>query len=442
MPHRFFPRPWTLVLLLPLACKDPETAAAQKQAVQVQNSLSQGREALTKGQYARAISELQKAANAAPESVEPLLLLAKAHQGAGNPGAAILTLKQAEGLIPGTDPVIQKQLSDLYMGEGQIPQAISTLVSLREEGKLSNEDILSLARLQARQGNPDAAFTTLERILRENPDDAPTKTVEAEILLMKGEELLAANLMDRVLQGSPSFTPARLLRARFFLMSGVNDMAEADLQSVPPEDADSTDVVAMKARVLMALGRPAEAEGALRKLLEDDAENAEATAWLAEIVCAQGRASEAQQLVDRALHLRPRFARALYVRGRVLEEQSDARGAEDSYRFALKAEPAFPPALSRMWRLHLKAGRKPEAQEVLERLTSLNEATVEEKAALANLYAQFETQLPRGKKLIDEALKREPHNPDYLRIQKAIDKATPKKKKAGPTGPVIIRGRR
>ncbi|NOK34156.1 tetratricopeptide repeat protein [Corallococcus exercitus] len=441
MPHRFFPRPWTLVLLLPLACKDPETAAAQKQAVQVQNSLSQGREALTRGQYVRAISELQKAANAAPESVEPLLLLAKAHQGAGNPGAAILTLKQAESLLPGSDPVIQKQLADLYLGEGQTAQAITVLVTLRDEGKLSNENILALARLQARQGHPDEAFTTLERILRENPDDAATKTVEAEILLMKGEELLAANLMDRVLQASPGFTPARLLRARYFLMSGVYDMAEADLQAVPPEDADTTDVVAMKARVLMEMKRPAEAEGALKKLVEDDEDNAEAIAWLAEIVCAQGRASEAQQLVDRALHLRPRFARALYVRGRVLEEQGDARAAEDSYRFALKTESAFAPALSRLWRLHLKAGRKPEAQEVLERLMGLGEASPEEKAALANLYAQFETQLPRGKKLIEEVLKREPQNPEYLRIQKAIDKATPKKKKA-PSGPIIIRGRR
>ncbi|NBD13274.1 tetratricopeptide repeat protein [Corallococcus sp. Z5C101001] len=441
MPPRFLPRPWTLVLLLPLACKDPETAAAQKQAVQVQSSLSEGREALTQGSYSRAIAALQKAANAAPESVEPLLLLAKAHQGAGNPGAAILTLKQAEGLLPGTDPVIQKQLADLYLGEGQSAQAISTLVSLRDEGKLTNDDILFLARLQARQGHADEAFTTLERILRENPDDAATKTVEAEILLMKGEELLAANLMDRVLQASPSFTPARLLRARYFLMSGFSDLADADLQSVPPADADTTDVVAMKARVWMALNRPAEAEGALKKLLEDDADNAEALAWLAEIVRAQGRASEAQQLVDRALHLRPRLARALYVRGRVLEDQDDARAAEDSYRFALKAEPGFSPALSRMWRLHLKAGRKPDAQTVLERLMGLGEASVEEKAALANLYAQFETQLPRGRKLIDEALKREPQNPEYLRIQKAIDKATPQKKKA-PTGPLIIRGGR
>ncbi|MFP2897921.1 tetratricopeptide repeat protein [Corallococcus sp. 4LFB] len=152
MPPRFFPRPWTLVLLLPLACKDPETAAAQKQAVQVQNSLSEGRDALKQGQYVRAISALRKAANAAPESVEPLLLLARAHQGAGNPGAAILTLKQAEGLLPGTDTVIQKQLADLFLGEGQLAPAISTLVSLRDEGKLSNEDILALARLQARQG--------------------------------------------------------------------------------------------------------------------------------------------------------------------------------------------------------------------------------------------------------------------------------------------------
>jgi tetratricopeptide (TPR) repeat protein len=224
-------------------------------------------------------------------------------------------------------------------------------------------------------------------------------------------------------------------------MSGFYDLAEADLQSVAEEDADATDVVAMKARVLMALGRPAEAEGALKKLVEEDADNAEAVAWLAEIVCAQGRASEAQQLVDRALNLRPRFARALYVRGRVQEEQGDARAAEDSYRFALKTESSFAPALSRMWRLHLKSGRKPEAQEVLERLMGLGEATVEEKAALANLYAWFETQLPRGKKLIEEALKREPRNPEYLRIQKAIDKATPKKKKA-PSGPIIIRGRR
>lgn len=441
MPQRFLTRSWTLVLLLPLACKDPETAAAQTQATQVQTSLSEGREALTKGNYGRAIAALQKASNAAPESVEPLLLLAEAHRLGGNPGASILTLKQAEGLLPGSDPVIQKQLSELYLREGQGAQAISTLVALRDEGKLSHADILALARLQARQGLAEDAFTTLERILRENPDDAATKTVEAEILLMKGDELLAANLMDRVLQGSPEFTAARLLRARYFLMSGFSDLAEADLQSVPAADAGTTEVVAMKARVLMALGRPTEAESALKALLQDDEENAEALAWLADIVRAQGRASEAQQLVDRALHLKPRLARGLYVRGRVLEDQDDARAAEDSYRFALKAEPGFSPALSRMWRLHLKAGRKPEAQATLERLMGLGEAAVEDKAALANLYAQFETQLPRGKKLIEEALQREPQNPEYLRIQKALDKATPKKKKA-PTGPLIIRGGR
>ncbi|MCY1031291.1 tetratricopeptide repeat protein [Corallococcus sp. BB11-1] len=435
------PSTWTLVLLLPLACKDPETAAAQKQATQVQSALSDGRQALEQGNYGRAIGALQKASHAAPESVEPLLLLAEAHRLSGNAGASILTLKQAETLLPGSDPVIQKKLSDLYLGEGQGALAISTLVALRDEGKLTHGDILSLARLQARQGNAEEAFTTLERILRENPDDAATKTVEAEILLMKGEELLAANLMDRVLQSSPSFTPARLLRARYFLMSGFSDLAEADLQSVLPEDAATTDVVTMKARVLMALGRPAEAEAALKLLLEDDPDNAEALAWLADIVRAQGRASDAQQLVDRALNLRPRLARALYVRGRVQEEQEDTRAAEDSYRFALKAEPGFGPALSRVWRLHMKAGRKPDAQLTLERLLGLGEAAVEEKAALAGLYAQFQTQLPRGKKLIEEALQREPQNPEYLRIRKAIEKATPKKKGTS-SNPIIIRGGR
>ncbi|MBJ6761990.1 tetratricopeptide repeat protein [Myxococcaceae bacterium JPH2] len=441
MPRRFFLRPWALALLLPLACKDPETVAAQTQAQTAQTALAEGKAALASGNTSRAIAALQRASVAAPESVEPLLLLSDAHQQAGNPGAAILTLKQAEALAPGTDPVIQKQLSNLYLREGHSSEALAILLALRDADQLRDEEVLSLARLQARMGDVDAAFKTLERIQTDRPDDPGAKVVEADILLRRGDEVLAANLMDRLLNQDPGLTAARLLRAHYFLTSGYPDLALADLQGVPAEEGKKLEVVALRAQALIALKRAPEAETALKALLDAEPGNADAMAWLAEVSRVQGRESEALQWVDRSLRVRPRLAQALYVRGRVQEQQSDRRAAEESFRHALSADATFAPALSRVWRIHLDAGRKTDAMSTLERLLGLGEATPEEKATLADLSAQLETQVPRGKKLIEELLKREPANPEYLRIRKALDNATPKTRKR-PVGPVIIRGSR
>nr|WP_225937478.1 tetratricopeptide repeat protein [Myxococcus sp. RHSTA-1-4] len=366
--------------------------------------------------------------------------MAEAHRLAGNEGAAILALKQARSLV-GEDPSIQRQLAELYLQDGHTQDALSTLIRLRDAGNLPDADVLKLARIQAREGQIDAAFKTLEAILRESPDDPEAKAVEAEVLLLKGEELLAANLMDRLLQQNAGLTSARLLRARYFLNSGFPEMAEADLGAVQGPDAARTDVVTLRARVLLTQGRPADAEAALKKLVEAEPRNAEALAWLAETVLVQGRRTDAQALVDKALQLRPRLARALYVRGRVQEEQGDRRGAEESYRFALTAEPRFAPAHSRMWRLHLNAERKVDAQASLERLLTLGEATLEEKATLARLYSVLQTKVSQGLKLIDEALKREPGNAEYLQTQKALTALLPKPKKR-PSGPIIIRGGR
>ena len=123
-----------------------------------------------------------------PDKPEPLLLIAEANRTEGRYGAAILALKQAEALEPGNDPAIQKQLADLYRRDGHPAQAIATLVALREAGQLTDPEILMLARLQARERDPDGAFQTLERIQRERPDDVDAKLAEAEVLLLKGEE--------------------------------------------------------------------------------------------------------------------------------------------------------------------------------------------------------------------------------------------------------------
>lgn len=439
-----FPRSfWALTLLLPLACKDPEVATTEVRSDSYQSKLAEGRAHLANGKAGAALKSFHAAAGLAPTKPEPLVFIAEASRQEGRYGAAILALKQAEALEAGNDPVIQKQLADLYRRDGHPAQAISTLVALREANQLTDPELLMLARLQARERDPDGAFQTLERIQRDRPDDVDAKLAEAEVLLIKGEEVLAARLMDRLVEQAPTLTAARLLRARYFLNSGFPEDAEKDLAKVAPGDEGKAEVVMLRARVLTAQERHAEAETMLTQAVDADPRNPDLLAQLGETKLLLAKYPEAQQLVDKVLRVRPHYGRALYVRARSLEAQGRIKDAEESYRYALTAEPGFAPVLSRMWRLDVKAGRKEQAVKALEQLFFMGEASADEKVALAELYAGSKSQLERAKKLIDEALARDPKNERFLAIRASIEKATVKPARPkGPSGPVIIRGGR
>lgn len=434
------PRPlWALPLLLPLACKDPDTAAVQSKAKTYQAKLELGRGLLASGQAELAVQAFTDASSLMPESTEPLLLLAEAQRRSGNTGASILALKQAMTLNPAEAPEVKRKLAERFEQDGLLSKAIEILAELRDSDQLGDLDILRLAHLQILEGQHEAAFKTLERIQSERPDDVDAKVVEAEILLAKGDEVLAAKLMDRLLEEQPGLTPARILRARYFLQSGFAEYAEQDLSQLQGEDALKPEVIILKSRALLALDRKADVETLLTEATTRYPQNADLLARLAETKLLLGHPTDAQGLVERALKAQSDSARALYVRGKVAKAQGDARRAKEDFRQALTANPRFAPALSEMWRLHQQAGETQDEMEALERLVGVGEATLEEKVTLASLYAQTRMKTDQGLKLIAEALKRDAANPEYLDIQKALKKAGPKKKF---TGPLIIKGGR
>ena len=431
---------WALTLLLPLACKDPETAAVQGKEKKYQAKMDEGRELLASGQAELAARIFQQAASLYPETTEPLVQLAEAQRRAGNSGASILALKQAMVLNPVEAPALKRKLAERYEHDGQLRQAISVLTELRDAGQLGDLDVLRLAHLQTLNGQHDAAFQTLETILDKRPDDVDAKVVEAEILLVKGDEVLAAKLMDRLLEEQPGLSAARVLRARYFLLSGYAQYAEQDLAQLGQEDASKPEVVALKARVLTTLERHADAEALLTKAVSEYPQNADLVARLAETKLALGQKADAMSKVEQALHLQPDSVRALYVRGRLQEAQGDIKRAKEDYGFALQDSPNFAPALARMWPLHEKSGELSDAISCLERLVAQREASLQDRVALASLYARTKTKPEAGLKLIAEALKQDAGNFEYLDIQKELKKALPRKK--GPTGPVIMRGGR
>ncbi len=416
-------------------CKDPEAMAAEANKRAAFDFTNRGRVALADGNAELAIELFKQAANTTPGDANAFLLLAQAHKAAGNDGAAVLAIKQAEDLGAKNDPAVRKERAELYRRMGQTKEAILTLIELRDANNLTDPELLQLARLQAHNGDAEAGYKTLERVQARKPDDVEAKCVEAEVLLLSGDEVLAAKLMDRLLQENPALIPARVLRARYFMQNGYSDVALKDLELVPEAASQKTEIVELKARVLNNLKRYDESLKLLEPMVAANPRDPDLMGLLAETELYLGQIDAAQAKIDQALALRPRSPRALFVRGRTLEAQGDLRAATEQYQFALKSDPGFAPALSRLWPIYQKKDEKTEAMSALERLFFLNEATIEEKVALAQLYADTGVNKDRGRKLIEEAVRVQPDNAAFKGLKDKLGAAPAKK----PASVIIVR---
>ena len=273
-------------------------------------------------------------------------------------------------------------------------EALTALESLRDARQLPDEDMLMLARLQGQSGDIDGAFTTLEPMLEARPRRSAGQD-------RGGGDPPAARRGARwppscwiaCSQENPTLAEARMVRARYFLNSGYPQYADADLGLLPKAEAEKPSAVTLRARALNTLGRHGEAETLLKGLMETSGQSPELLSQLADTKLYLDRIDEAQALVDEALRLSPSDPRSLYMRGRILERQIQPQQARVAYERALESSPRFAPALSRLWVLQLEQGQNKEAMETLERIYFMGEATIEEKAALAGVYAELSMQV-------------------------------------------------
>ena len=272
------------------SCKDKEL---EQRAQSATSLVARGRQELARGKYERAAATFKEAISATPDDTNVYVLLADAYRQSGNEAGAILTLKQAEQISGKDDPSLKRARADLYLKMHQVPNAITELLALRDAELLTDAEILELARLQAHNMRVDDAFKTLDKVLAREPDAPEAKIVEAEIMLVRGDELLAAQRMDKIIEANPALTNARMLRARYFLANTQTELAEKDLAMISSEDARRPDVVTLRATVLNSLKRFDEAAGILQPLVDENPKDAELLALLAENRLRQGKAQAA-----------------------------------------------------------------------------------------------------------------------------------------------------
>ena len=424
------------------ACEEAAVRDQRQKEVTTVDHLARGRAELLAGHPEKAISELKKASSLNPQDQSIYLSLAEAWEAAGNLTAASLALDQAQKLSDAPDPAIRRQRAELNFRMHQPEAAVRELIALRDDQMLTDREVIELARHLAHMGRIEDSFHTLELIQKRNPDDPDAKTMEAEILSIRGDDVTATRILDRLITDNPALASARFLRARYFSNQGEPEKALADLEMIDPNEARKPEVLALRATTLSELGRTDEAAGLLEQRVAADPKDIDALSLLAEMRLLQGRATDAARLVDQVLTIDSRLPRPLYVRGLSLEQQNQLEEALRDYNAALDSDGAFAPALKRRWRVQDRLGDKQGALGTLERLFMQNDIDAEEKVQLARYYADTWANVERGEKLINEALKKDPKNPEYLKIRSRLVKGNAGKPPKKQGGLQIIRGTR
>lgn len=410
------------------SCKDQDTVAMESRAQTVEEKLEEGHGSLARGEYEKAARAYRAAAGETPKDPIPLLYLADAYKQGGNDAAAEITYRQADDLARMGDVQVKRRMVELFVKTAQPQRAIRMLQEQLANNALDPAEILELARLQASQKDR-RVFKTLERYRAEKPEDLEADAVEAGAHLTLGEEMKAAQMMDELIKLSPDLPAARLLRARFFTKNGYPDLAEQDLNEIRGAYGERPEVIDVRATVYQLQGRKAEAEALLEQMIQVQPRSPDALARLAEMKLENGRADEAAKLAERALLMQPRFGRALFIRARVLEQGADLEAALSAYRSITRVDPSYGPAYTRLARLHHARGDFEAQRKALEKLVSLKQASVAEKAELAELYSKDPKSLRKGWVLIEEVLEAAPNDEHYLSLRDALKRGKPKPKK-------------
>ena len=429
------------------SCKDQETVAAETRAQTVEDKLEEGHGALVRGEYEKAQRAYRLAAAEQPKDPIPLLFLADAYQQGGNDAAAQLTYRQADDLAKSGDGQVKRRMAELFIRTAQRKRAIRIYQELLSQGALDSAEILELARLQAREKDK-GVFRTLELYRAEMPEDREADAVEADAYWNRGNEvcdknpttreevtceLKAAQMMDELIAAVPDLSAARLLRARFFAKNGYPDLAEQDLNVISAAFGQRPEVIEVRAAVYGLQGRKAEAESLLEELVKAQPRSTDSLVKLAEMKLDNGNYEEAEKLAERAILMQPRMARALYIRARVIEHNADVDTALAAYRTVTRVDSNFAPAYSRLWRIHQARGDPTEQLRALEKLVALKQASLDEKAELADIYSRDTRTLKKGWPLIQEVLAAAPDDVRYQELRDRLKAGAPKPKK-----PVVI----
>jgi tetratricopeptide (TPR) repeat protein len=383
----------------------PEAVATIRQALAAdpgnRQYLELLNEAVSRGGDANvAIEELKRVAAANPADVAATVYLARAQVRAGKTDDAIATVRAAiarSAKDAKQQAALTDALAQVLADAMRYDEAIAAYNDLIKARGIADAPLVA-------DSDKQFASTYLQRIIelqrQADRTDAALATVERMRHLLGANDLMA------------EFYSIDLLREQ-----GKRTEALAAARAAREKYPENPSLLNLEVTILADLGRVDEAATLLRTRLNNDAENNFATnAAIIQLYIAANRGKEAVEAAQKLLQTTPKDAPAAMAQALVLlssaqERAGDFKGAEESLRKILAADPSNATALNNLGYFLTERGeRLPEALDMIQRASRAEPTNASFLDSLGWVYFKM-GQLDEAERNLNDASRRNPHSP-------------------------------
>lgn len=307
-----------------------------------------------------------------------------------------------------------RTLAVLHLREGQLEQSAQQLervLALAEPD--SQQTLLMIARLLARENDAEAALKVMGMLAQQRPDDPHAAFAHANLALQSDHPETALASIERALQLKPEWPEASLARAHILVRMDKVDEAIAGMKPVLKAHPDSRDLRIGFARLLAEAGRFEEARKQFDSLLKQSPNDPDLLYTVALLSLEGEHLDLAERYLKRLLKTGKRTDDANYFMGVLSENREQPQQAMNWYRKVSGGERALD-AHIRIAALLAKEGKINEARDHLHRFPAPSE-DIAARLILAELdILRQAEQYEEAMRVADEALERLPQDNDLL----------------------------
>jgi len=344
---------------------------------------AEAQSALSKGDYAGAITSLERLAKLQPGVAEVHANLAVAYYSAGRYGDAIKQGREALTLKPSLVHAHFFLGASLAEG-GQCKDALPYLE--KDYPRVSEPQLKRVLGTDAVRCNmvlnrPDSAVDFIRLLSRDFTDDPEVLYLSSQLY-----SELSTRASQRLLTAAPGSPQAHQLNAEVLEMQEKPNEAAEEYRKVLALNPRAPGIHYRVGRLLLAGPRgPTTLDDARREFGEEltiDPNNAAAEYELGEMARQARQWDQAIEHFTRAVRLEPEFTEALIGLGKSLVSAGRAQEAVAPLQDAVRLEPQNPNAHYQLSFAYRRLGREPEAQKELAAYKETHEKSVQTQRAI------------------------------------------------------------
>jgi tetratricopeptide (TPR) repeat protein len=344
---------------------------------------AEARSALSKGDYASAISSLEKLAKLQPDVAEVHADLAVAYYSVGRYGDAIGQCREALTLKPSLVHAHFFLGASLAEG-GECKDALAYLE--KDYPRVTEPQLKRVLGTDAVRCNmvvnrPDSAVDVIRLLNRDFPDDPEVLYLSSQLY-----SELSTRASQRLLTAAPGSPQAHQINAEVLEMQEKPNEAAEEYRKVLALNPRALGIHYRVGRLLLAgPPGPTTLDAARREFEEEltiDPNNAAAEYELGEMARQARQWDQAIEHFARAAQLEPEFTEALIGLGKSLVSAGRAQEAVAPLENAVKLEPQNPNAHYQLSFAYRRLGREQEAQKELAAYKDTHEKSVQTQRAI------------------------------------------------------------